>query len=169
MKKSYICGCIFTIIIGAILHFTFAWSNENFFVALFSPVNESVWEHLKLLFFPYILYMIIEFFINEKEVSYYLTAKTIGLFSGMLFLPILFYTYTYLLGDNYLILDIITFMLSVIISYVISYYIHKNQVCNLTIISLLSFIFLFFLIDYYTFHPPSLKIFLFPISHTFVF
>ena len=124
-------------------------------------------EQLKVIFLPYIVYNIIELFINKKEVAYYLTAKTIGLMSGMLLLPILFYCYTYILGDNYLIFDIITFILSVVISYVISFYLNKNQICNLTVLSLFTLLILFILIEYYTFNPPSLKIFLDPISHTF--
>lgn len=39
-------------ILGVVLHFTFEWSNNNILVGTFSPVNESIWEHLKLLFFP---------------------------------------------------------------------------------------------------------------------
>ena len=44
-------GIIFTLATGTLLHFTYEWSGENPFVALYSPVSESVWEHLKLLFF----------------------------------------------------------------------------------------------------------------------
>lgn len=43
---------IFIMILGVVLHFTFEWANNNILVGTFSPVNESIWEHLKLLFFP---------------------------------------------------------------------------------------------------------------------
>ena len=42
---------IFAMILGSLLHFTYEWSNENSFVGSFSAINESTWEHLKLLFF----------------------------------------------------------------------------------------------------------------------
>ncbi len=45
-------GFVWTIVIGSLLHFTFEWSHGSLLVGLFSAVNESVWEHLKLLFVP---------------------------------------------------------------------------------------------------------------------
>lgn len=44
---------IFISILGVLLHFTYEWSGDNPAVGLFSAVNESTWEHLKLIFFPY--------------------------------------------------------------------------------------------------------------------
>ena len=37
--------------LGAALHFLFTWLPSPV-TALFSPVRESVWEHVKLLYFP---------------------------------------------------------------------------------------------------------------------
>lgn len=53
---------IFAIILGALLHFTFEWSNKNLLVAAFSSVNESTWEHLKLAFVPMFISTIIRIF-----------------------------------------------------------------------------------------------------------
>ena len=41
-------GIVFTVIIGTMLHFTFELSGNQPVVGVFSAVNESVWEHLKL-------------------------------------------------------------------------------------------------------------------------
>ena len=49
--------------LGTLLHFTYEWSGENQLVALFSAVNESTWEHLKLLFFPMILMGVLGYFV----------------------------------------------------------------------------------------------------------
>lgn len=54
-----IVGILFVIIVGFIAHFIFEATNENPVVAAFVPVNESVWEHLKLLVFPYLLFVLI--------------------------------------------------------------------------------------------------------------
>jgi hypothetical protein len=54
-------GTVFMIILGSILHFTFEWSGGNPVVGAFSAVNESVWEHLKLAFWPALLFMLIEY------------------------------------------------------------------------------------------------------------
>ena len=47
-----IISSIFIMILGTLLHFTFKWSNNNVLVGTFSAINESTWEHLKLIFFP---------------------------------------------------------------------------------------------------------------------
>ena len=65
-------GILFTLIIGTLLHFTYEWSGENPFVALYSPVNESVWEHLKLLFFPVLLYTFFEIIVLYKTSGHFL-------------------------------------------------------------------------------------------------
>ena len=112
IKYVELIGIVFTIIAGSLLHFTFEWSGNNQFVALFSAVNESTWEHLKLLFFPYVIYAIFEYFYIGHNYSNYITAKCIGVLSGLIFIPVVFYAYTYILGTNYLVLDISLFVLS---------------------------------------------------------
>ena len=61
-----IIGAVFTIITGTLLHFVYEWSGESLFVGIFSPINESVWEHLKLLFFPMSVWILIGYFIFGK-------------------------------------------------------------------------------------------------------
>ena len=110
--KYEILSLIFTIILGTLLHFTFEWSNYNLFVGSFSSVNESVWEHLKLIFFPTLIIIIISFFYNRKIFSKYITSKTKGLIYSLLFIIIFFYTYTGILGYNVTFLDIGSFFIA---------------------------------------------------------
>lgn len=37
---------------GVLLHFCFDWSGRRRLLAVFAPVNESVWEHLKMAYWP---------------------------------------------------------------------------------------------------------------------
>ncbi len=64
-----IIGAVFTIITGTLLHFVYEWSGESLFVGIFSPINESVWEHLKLLFFPMSVWILIGYFIFGKKIQ----------------------------------------------------------------------------------------------------
>ena len=64
--KFIIFSGIFVMILGTLLHFTYEWSGNNTFVAAFSAVNESTWEHLKLLFYPMFLTTIIGYFYLGK-------------------------------------------------------------------------------------------------------
>ena len=67
LKKKYvlifeIVSTIFIMILGTLLHFTYKWSNNNVIVGTFSAINESTWEHLKLIFFPMLIILIIGLF-----------------------------------------------------------------------------------------------------------
>lgn len=156
-------GIVFTIVIGCLLHFAFDWSDGNRFAALLSAVNESTWEHLKLLFFPYMFYAIFEYIYIGKDDSNFMTAKCIGVICGLVLIPILFYTYTYILGTNYLSLDILIFILSVIISYLVSHKILLNKtlkingicVLILILITIAFFRFTFSSPDCFLFHDPT--------------
>ena len=118
--KFQIFSTIFVIIIGTLLHFTYNWYKNNSFVGLFSAVNESTWEHLKLLFFPMLITTVIGYFIFQDIFPNSLCSKTIGIITAMLFTVIFFYTYTGIIGTNYAFINILTFVLSVILGEIVS-------------------------------------------------
>ena len=94
IKNYQIVSAIFVCILGILLHFTYEFFGENIFIASFSAVNESVWEHLKLLFFPLLFTTIIGYFYIGKKAPSFLCSKTLGIITSMLFIIIFFYTYT---------------------------------------------------------------------------
>ena len=61
-----IIGILFVAIFGTLLHFMYEWSGHKRFVSIFAAVNESTWEHLKLVFFPMLLTTIIGLFFIRK-------------------------------------------------------------------------------------------------------
>jgi len=114
LKKYTIIGIIFVLITGTISHFVYDWSGQNVFVGFFLPVNESIWEHKKLIFFPMLLY---SFYVNKKmkDTNSCVTSSFLfGTLVGTVLIPIIFYTYSGILGFNLLILDLLTFALSVL-------------------------------------------------------
>ena len=159
-----ILSTVFTVILGTILHFTYKWSNKNPLVGTFSAVNESTWEHLKLLFFPMLITTIIGYLYIGKIVPNFLCAKTIGIIAAMLFTVIFFYTYTGILGTNYAILNILTFIFSAILGEYVSYKLmfsvfeSNNNIC----IAILTMLFLSFI--FFTFSPPKIGLFKDPIT-----
>lgn len=96
---------------GTLLHFVFAWSGNSPIVALIAPVNESTWEHLKLLFFPMLAAVLLEYAADGKRVSGFLSAKALGILCGMLTIVVLFYTYSGIVGHDILWADIATFLI----------------------------------------------------------
>ena len=52
-KRQLTVTWIAAILAGCVLHFLYGWW-PNALTALFSPVNESLWEHVKLVFWPFL-------------------------------------------------------------------------------------------------------------------
>ena len=116
--------CLF---LGTLLHFIYQWSGENELIASFSAINESVWEHLKLVFYPMFLMAIIEYFFVKEIANNYVEAKTIGIFSAISFIVVSFFTYTGMIGTNLLLIDILIFVISIILGEAISYKLMKRR------------------------------------------
>lgn len=154
-------GILFTLIIGTLLHFTYRWSGENPFVALYSPVNESVWEHLKLLFFPVLLYTFFEIIVLYKTSGQFLTSRLLAVCVGMFFIVSSFFTYTGLLGRDFLVLDILIFIFSVLLTFFLSRYLEVR--CPGLRLPLMAVYVLLLLIVIcffsFTFSPPELPLF----------
>ena len=53
-------GFLLTALAGTLLHFVYDWSGGSVWTAAFSAVNESTWEHMKLLFFPLFLSSVVQ-------------------------------------------------------------------------------------------------------------
>ena len=102
MKKSVsvwqMIGFIFTGVGGTLLHFLYDWSGQNPVIGAFSAVNESIWEHMKLLFFPMLLFGILEYCRVGKEYPNFWCVKLLGILLGLVAIPALYYTYTGALG-----------------------------------------------------------------------
>ena len=91
-------GFVFTGIAGTLLHFLYEWTGGNPLVGAFSAVNESVWEHMKLLYFPMMLFGIFEYRQIGKGCSNFWCVKLLGTLLGLVTIPVLYYTYTGALG-----------------------------------------------------------------------
>ncbi|MBE6573831.1 MAG: hypothetical protein E7652_05495 [Ruminococcaceae bacterium] len=162
-------GFIFTGIVGVLLHFLYEWSNENKLAAIFSGVNESTWEHMKLLFFPMLIFSLIEgFLIKENYINYWGT-KLKGILLGMLMIPTIFYTLNGMFGKTPDWLNITIFFISAAIAY--SYETKKLNHPNalyippaavLLILSVITALFIKF-----TFSPPHIPLFKDPLTYSY--
>lgn len=170
LKKYHIIGFIFTIILGSLLHFTYEFSNENMIVGYFSAINESTWEHLKLLITPVIIFSIFEYFIYGKDIDNFIIVKAMSILLGMFVIVASFYTYTGIIGDNYTILDIGTFILGVFATYYFSYKMLQTNFLYKENSSYIGFFIIFLLIFsmiYFTTNPPKINLFLDPVTNTY--
>ncbi|MBE6862429.1 MAG: hypothetical protein E7497_05975 [Ruminococcus sp.] len=122
--KWELSGFIFVSIVGTLLHFVYDWSGEMNFVGAFSAVSESVWEHLKLLFVPTLVWTLIEYFSEYRNIRGFLTAKAIALLYGMLFITTAFYLYSGVIGRTFIFVDVLLFYIG---AYITSNYSLKHN------------------------------------------
>ncbi len=167
LQRYTVKGIIFVLIIGTISHFIYKWSGNNFIFGFFFPINESTWEHMKLCFFPMLFY---SFYMNRKIRHDYPCISS-ALLSGILLstflVPVIFYTYSGILGHNVLILDIATFIASVLLAFAAVYkfslsrrLVPYRRILQLSVFTLAVCFFLF------TYYPPDIGIFTDPVTIT---
>lgn len=165
--KFEIISAIFMLVVGTLLHFTFGWSNNNPLIGTFSAVNESTWEHLKLLFFPMLLTTILGYFLIGKNYSNFLCARLLGILTAILFTISFFYTYTGIIGTNFAFIDISIFFIAVILGELVSYKILlSNFHCNQYVAGLLIFALLISFITF-TYFTPKIGLFKDPVSNKY--
>lgn len=121
LKCYTIAGMLFVLIAGTIAHFLYDWSNHNPIVGLFTPINESIWEHMKLVFFPMLLYALFMIFQCHRQYPCLISSLCFGIIIGSLLIPVFYYAYTAILGKNFFILDIGVFIISILIAFWLSY------------------------------------------------
>ena len=84
---------------GTILHFLYDWLGEAVWIAPFSGVNESTWEHMKLLFWPMLAFAVVQSFFFRDRGDFW-CVKLRGILLGMVLIPAIFYTYNGAVGKS---------------------------------------------------------------------
>ena len=166
-KKSQIAGFVFTVVIGTLLHFVYEWSGEKSIVGLFGAVNESTWEHLKLLFVPMTIFGIFEYFSYGNKLENFLPIRFLSILLGMAVIVVGYYTYTGIIGQDYLLVNILLFVLAVYAAYRFSYKrlgTHKYTSKFSKGLAIMGMLFLAACFVTFTFAPPNLQLFLDPSS-----
>lgn len=127
LKKWHIAGFIFIVCFGTFLHFAYDLSGQNELVGYFSSVSESVWEHLKLIYWPAMIFAVGEYFAYGRYEPDFFAVKMCGVFCAMSFIVTFFYTYSGILGFNLLGVDIASFILSAALCQYISFRLFSSE------------------------------------------
>ncbi|NMB06820.1 MAG: hypothetical protein GX981_00360 [Tissierellia bacterium] len=160
IKKWEIVGIFWIIIIGSLLHFTYEWSNKSLVVALFSAVNESVWEHLKLGYWALVFFILIEYWFLREFTQGFFLAKTIGILVMEIFIVIFFYSYIAIFKKPILILDVSSFIVGAILCQITSLKIMERNISKTTNkIGFAIFILIGAILILFTFKTPHYDIF----------
>lgn len=164
LKHWEIAGFFFTCIVGTLLHFFYEFTGKHPIAALFSPVNESTWEHLKLLVIPLLLFSLLEVRVLGDTYPNFWAGKLAAVLVGMFSITALFYTYSGALGRHSLLADIVIFFVSVFIAYYVSYRVIASPKPFIigSHLSIVLILFILGLFAFFTFNPPQIPLFLSP-------
>jgi hypothetical protein len=172
MKRSIglwqLMGFAVTSLGGTLLHFLYDWLGEAVWIAPISGVNESTWEHMKLLFWPMLIFATVQsFFFKDREDFW--CVKLRGILLGIILIPVIFYTYNGVIGKSPDWINIAIFFISDAIAYI-----YETRLFNAdkircrssrSAIAVLCVIALLFVV--FTFATPEIGIFKDPLTGTY--
>lgn len=159
--KWEIIGFFFIAILGSLFHFCYEWSGGLKPIAFFCAVNESVWEHTKMGFWPAVFFAIAEYFAFGRTKKNFLIAKTLAFYMIPIVIITVFYLIEAILAEHSFLLDIALFIAAIFISQWVSYkIITSTRDCSrLKNLSLALLIVILLAYSLFTFFPPKLELF----------
>ena len=135
LKKIKIINVVFLFLLSFLWHFVYDWFPNNIF-ALFFPVNESIWEHMKIIYFCLFMGSILEFVLckknNIKINNFYIEAMVKSIL-GVIFYLIIFVPFYLWLGES-LLISISLMLITYIFMEYIGYKILTGEEMNINIL-----------------------------------
>lgn len=161
-------GFVFTAVFGTLLHFLYDWTGGSVLVAPFSAVNESTWEHMKLLYFPMLVFALIQsrFFGEHKD---YWCVKLAGIVTGLVLIPVLFYTLNGVFGKTPDWVNIAIFFVSAAVAFIVETRLFKKDSlnCKVPFIAFAVIVLIGVLFVVFTFWAPQIPLFRDPLSESY--
>ena len=154
-------GFAFCTLLGTLLHFLYDWTGA---FAIFSGVNESTWEHMKLLFWPLLLFAIFQrFFFREEN---YWHIKLVATVLGLTLIPVLFYTYNGMFGKSPDWVNIAIFYVAAGAAFLFEWWAFRKNLLQWKHpqLALGAMILIGILFTVFTFFPPQIPLFRDPVT-----
>ena len=162
-EKWILKGIPLLFIIGSLMHFLYNIFWESIAVGLFAPVNESVWEHSKMVLLPIILWWSLYYCFKGKKYNIsknkWFQGGLVSLLTSLTAIPLLFYFYTEAFGVELLWVDISILLISIILGQLLGLHFYKywKGINYIFVIAILVLIILIFVV--FTFYPPHIPMF----------
>lgn len=136
-------------------HFLYSFFPNNLF-SIFFPVNESIWEHLKMISSSILIFSVLEFFLYKKFrvshnnfiLSLFLEVSLANVIFLIIYLPIYHFT------GSVFILNIIVLFISIYFVNIISFYILNLRPLHKEVIGVIGTILIYILFGIFTYYPP---------------
>lgn len=160
-------GFLWTGAAGTALHFFYDWTARAAWAAVVSAVNESIWEHMKLLVVPVFLFTVAQVCAAGQRHPNLLAVRAVTAVLATASIPVMYYTYTGALGVQSMWADILIFFLADGLLFWLDFRLLRRgalgagwqQIAGLAVLWGLLFAFV-----WCTFRPPALPLFQDPVT-----
>lgn len=155
LKKIKIIDIFIIFALMSLFHFAYDLLPNTLF-AVFFPVNESIFEHMKLIFNTYVIFSVIDYLLLKRftlPINNFFTNTLVSALSCIIIFLIIWLPIYYTIGEN-IFITLLFLLLAIIFSQVISYYIlQKDNNNKLNLISLILTIIIITVFAYFTYNP----------------
>ncbi len=152
VKKAKILAVFLIFLLCFPYHFIYKWLPNSLFSILF-PVNESIFEHMKMMFTAIISYGIIDYFVLRKTKHHnFLLALFVSAISSIFIYLIIYLPIYNRMGEN-MFISISLLFIVIMITQIISYYILRMKDLNLDIVSIILIVISYIVLAYLTYNP----------------
>lgn len=165
--KNLIINSIFSVcVLGILFHFAYELLGEGKILGVIFPINESIFEHLKLALYPYIFWFMLTYFVYKKKLNIefkkWFVLMVFAIIHSIFFIMALYYIYTGALGLSSTLFDILIYFISISYTQFKIAHIYENYPINKTyfVIAVIILIILLLLFTIFTFSPPNIPIFI---------
>ena len=170
LKKTRLIAVIGIFILNFIFHFAYSTLPNTLF-SIFFPVNESIFEHMKLIFSSAVFYGIADYFIlrkNNLNTNNSFFATLVNALSTIVIFLIIWLPIYYKMGEN-MFITILLLFIAIIIGQVLSYFILSKdfKFKYLNIVSIIFIIIIYIIMAYFTYNPLKVDFFFDPIDEKY--
>ena len=161
MKKIKIVGVFISFILAIIFHFIYGWV-PNSVISVIAPVNESIWEHMKLIVTPSIIFSIFEYFIYKKKdivFDNFILSYAISCILGIIVYLLLYIPLNDIFGHKAYIAISLLFLILIFVQIVSYYIMNKSNIKHSSDVGILLILIIYFAFGYLTYHPPKINLF----------
>lgn len=167
VRVYHFIGIFVILLIAGPLHFTYEWSGENFFVSLIAPVNESIWEHLKMVYWPTLLWWVLGYALFRNRIGLsgmrWGQSMSVSIILGMLIIVLWYYTWAGAFGIEASWVNFSS-MVSVVIGQLLAIHVYRAAKPRWVyfVPGMIIVVSLAFMSGFFTYYPPALPMFVSP-------
>ena len=165
INKLFDYSILIVCLMGTLFHFVYDLLGKIKIFGIIFPINESVFEHLKLSFYPLIIWYISTYFIYKKKLNLvfkkWFIFMTFSILISIFLILSLYYIYTGAFGINSPIIDILIYLFAITAAQlIVNNLYYKIILRNYHFLaSIVIIIILFTIFTIFTFSPPNFPIF----------